>query len=93
MIIKAAQPLKPTPIPASVQAADAAPERPKPIAPSKPVFDESSVKVGTKVFHKAFGHGVVETFGDGRLTVAFGDVVKPFVFPAAFLQKFLKVEE
>lgn len=59
----------------------------------KPSFDESSIKVGTKVFHKAFGHGIVETMGKDRLTVAFPDDVKPLMFPTEFLQGFLKVEE
>ena len=94
IVYKATIPSKPAPTPYK-SAATVEPEKPKPmpIAPSKPAFDESSVKVGVKVFHKAFGHGTVETFGNGRLTVAFGDVVKPFMFPAAFLQGFLKVEE
>ena len=94
IVYKAATPSKPAAAPYK-SAATVEPEKPKPmpVAPSKPAFDESSVKVGVKVFHKAFGHGTVETFGNGRLTVAFGDVVKPFMFPAAFLQGFLKVEE
>lgn len=93
IVYKASTPSKPAPAPIK-SAAYIEPEKPKPlpVAPAKPVFDESTVKVGTKVFHKAFGHGTVETFGNGRLTVAFGDVVKPFMFPAAFLQGFLKVE-
>jgi len=94
IVYKAATPAKTAPAP--IKSADyIEPEKPKPVtvSPAKPAFDESSVKVGAKVFHKAFGHGTVETFGNGRLTVAFGDVVKPFMFPAAFLQGFLKVEE
>ena len=89
---KASTPPKPAPAPIK-SAAYVEPEKPKPVAPAKPAFDESSVNVGTKVFHKAFGHGVVQTFGNGRLSVAFGDVVKPFMYPAAFLQGFLKIEE
>ncbi|MBO5639149.1 MAG: hypothetical protein J5916_04495 [Oscillospiraceae bacterium] len=89
---KASTPPKPAPAPIK-SAAYVEPEKPKPVAPVKPAFDESSVNVGTKVFHKAFGHGVVQTFGNGRLSVVFGDVVKPFMYPAAFLQGFLKIEE
>ena len=94
IVYKAATPSKPASTPYK-SAATVEPEKPKPmpVAPSKPAFDEASVKVGVKVFHKAFSHGTVETFGNGRLTVAFGDVVKPFMFPAAFLQGFLKVEQ
>ena len=62
-------------------------------APPKPGFDDSSIKVGAKLFHKAFGHGVVEALGNGRLTVAFCDIIKPILFPASFLQGFLKVDE
>jgi hypothetical protein len=93
-IIQAAQPPKsaPAPIPAPA-AAPVEPEKPKPIITPKPAFDESSVSVGTKVFHKAFGHGVVKTLSNNRMTVAFDDVEKPFVYPAAFLQGFLKIEE
>ena len=92
-IIQAAQPPKsppaqiPTPVAAAVES-----EKEKPIAPQKPEFDETSVSVGTKVFHKAFGHGVVKTLSNNRMTVAFADVEKPFVFPAAFLQGFLKTD-
>ncbi len=68
-------------------------EAPKPVTPPPQAFDQSSVHVGTKVFHKAFGHGVVQTLEEKRMTVAFGEEVKPFIFPAAFLQKFLRVED
>ena len=56
-------------------------------------FDEGSVHVGTKVFHKAFGHGTITELGGGKLRVSFNGELKPFLFPAAFLQGFLKVEE
>ena len=92
VVIKAAQPPKPAPAPVA-SAAHVDTNKPKPIAPPKPSFDESSIKVGAIVFHKAFGLGTIETFGNGRLTVAFGDVVKTFMSPAAFLQGFLKIQE
>lgn len=92
VVIRAAQPVKLAPA-AIKSAAYIEPEKPKPITPAKPAFDESSVQVGTKVFHKAFGHGAVETLVNGRMTVSFGDVVKPFMYPGAFLQGFLRVDE
>ena len=61
--------------------------------PAKPAFDDSRIHVGTKVFHKAFGYGIIKTLNGSRLTVVFGDMEKPFVFPGAFLQGFLKIEE
>ncbi len=80
VVIQAAQPQKSAPAPIKAPA-PAQPEKPKPIVPPKPAFDESSVSVGTKVFHKAFGHGVVKTLSNNRMTVAFDDVEKPFVYP------------
>jgi hypothetical protein len=99
-IIQAAQPPKsaaaPIKAPAPV-AAPAQPEKPKPIAPPKPAFDESTVSIGTKVYHKAFGHGVVleiKNEATRSIRIDFGGEigVKPFIFPNAFLQGFLKVE-
>ena len=95
VVIKPAQPPKPAPAPFK-SAATIEPDKPKPIAPPKPSFDESSVKIGTKVFHKAFGHGVVAELVNGStrmVKVDFAGEVKPFMFPNAFLQGFLKVEE
>ncbi len=95
VVIKAAQPPKPAPAPFK-SAATIEPDKPKPIAPPKPSFDESSVKIGSKVFHKAFGHGVVVEFVKGQtnlIRVDFAGEIKPFMFPNAFLQGFLKVEE
>ena len=67
--------------------------KPKPVETAHPEFDESAIQAGTKVFHKGFGSGIVETAGNKRLTVSFGDIEKTFMFPDAFLQGFLKVEE
>lgn len=86
---------KPAPVPFK-SAATVVPEKPKSIAPPKPSFDESSVKIGSKVFHKAFGHGVVVEIINGSsktIKIDFAGTVKPFIFPNAFLQGFLKVEE
>ena len=66
---------------------------PAPAVSSRPAFDESSVHVGSRVFHKAFGHGVITELGNGKIRVSFNGELKPFVFPAAFLQGFLKLEE
>lgn len=95
VVIKPAQPLKPAPAPFK-SAAAIEPDKPNPIAPPKPSFDESSVKIGTKVFHKAFGHGIVVEIINGSsrtIKIDFAGTVKPFIFPNAFLQGFLKVEE
>ena len=97
VVIQAAQPQKSTPAPIKAPA-PVEPEKPKPIIPPKPEFDEASVGDGTKVFHKAFGHGVVtEITGATSKTIRIdfaGEIgVKPFVFPNAFLQGFLKKEE
>ena len=97
VVIQAAQPQKSTPAPIKAPA-PVEPEKPKPIIPPKPEFDEASVGDGTKVFHKAFGHGVVtEITGATSKTIRVdfaGEIgVKPFVFPNAFLQGFLKKEE
>lgn len=95
VVIKAAQPPKPAPAPFK-SAATIEPDKPKPIAPPKPSFDESSVKNGSKVFHKAFGHGVVVELIAGAtkmVKVDFDGTIKSFIFPNAFLQGFLKVEE
>ena len=85
-VTKPVQPPKPAPAPIK-------PPVPKPITAPKPAFDENSVQVGAKVIHKAFGPGIVKTLGNGRMTVAFSDIEKPFIFPSAFLQVFLKLEE
>ena len=57
-------------------------------APNEP--DISRLGVGSKVTHKAFGIGVVKSIGGGYMTVDFGGIDKPFLFPAAILQGFLK---
>ena len=96
VVIQAAKPRKAEPDP-RVSAAYAAPPKPAPApvpaAAEKPAFDEGSVHVGTKVFHKAFGHGTITELGGGKLRVSFNGELKPFLFPAAFLQGFLKAEE
>ena len=82
-------------------------EAPKPATPASPEkknffaslmskkskFDPATVKVGTVVSHKAFGKGTVAHLDGKYINVQFDDVLKPFVFPQAFLQGFLKVEE
>ena len=46
--------------------------------------------VGAKVHHNSFGDGVITAIDGGHLTVRFGDVSKPFVYPDAFTRGFLK---
>lgn len=46
--------------------------------------------VGAKVHHNSFGDGVITAIDGGHLTVRFGDVSKPFVYPDAFTSGFLK---
>ena len=72
-------------------------EQPKPAEPVAPKFDESSVDIGTRVSHKAFGSGSVSKFNSrhDNIFVLFDDAKygeKAFMFPNAFLQGFLKVE-
>ena len=88
---KAHQPAKPAP--ALIKSAAYIEPKLTPVSPPKPAFDDSRIHVGTKVFHKAFGYGIIKTLNGSRLTVVFGDMEKPFVFPGAFLQGFLKIEE
>ncbi|MBR3083224.1 MAG: GIY-YIG nuclease family protein [Oscillospiraceae bacterium] len=93
-IIQAAKTEKSTPAPV---ASPAQSEKPKPVAPPKPAFDESTISIGTKVFHKAFGHGVVQSIIEDRtrtIIIDFGAEigVKSFIFPNALLQGFLRIE-
>ena len=39
---------------------------------------------GAAVSHKAFGDGVIETIDGTHMTVRFGKIVKPFLYPNAF---------
>ena len=72
-------------------------EAQKPAAPPKPAFDMSAIRVGIKVYHKAFGSGTITGIDpEGTkfryVTVQFENDVKKFLIPQAFLQKFLIVE-
>lgn len=40
--------------------------------------------IGAEVSHKVFGTGVIETIDGNQISVKFGDVVKPFLYPGAF---------
>lgn len=40
--------------------------------------------VGASVLHKTFGDGVIESIDGGHMSVRFGSVVKPFLYPGAF---------
>lgn len=53
--------------------------------------DYSAVKVGSTLFHKAFGTGTVTELQGGYMKVAFEEVEKKFIFPNAILQGFLAV--
>ncbi|MCM1195091.1 MAG: restriction endonuclease, partial [Firmicutes bacterium] len=55
-------------------------------------IDFDKIKVGAVVTHKAFGQGVIEAFDtEHYIKVRFGDSVKTFKIPDAFLQGFLKI--
>ena len=51
----------------------------------------SDIEVGTVVWHKAFGKGIVSDIYDDIIEVAFGNVKKKFQFPGAFMQGFLSL--
>lgn len=40
--------------------------------------------VGAAITHKSFGDGVIETIDGAHMSVRFGNVVKPFLYPDAF---------
>ncbi len=71
------------------------PAPPEPPVVKKPatVFDASAVRVGTAVSHKAFGKGRVVKLEKDVLYVDFSGLEKRFIFPNAFRQGFLQVEE
>lgn len=51
----------------------------------------SDIEVGTVVWHKAFGDGIVSEIYNDIIEVAFGKVKKKFQFPGAFMQGFLNL--
>jgi hypothetical protein len=82
----------PLPNAAPVKPAAAPPEK-----PTAPDIDTLSIKVGTKLFHKAFGHGVVTQVDDASnkfpsVYVDFAGEIHKFQFPGAIVQGFLKIE-
>lgn len=49
------------------------------------------VKVGDKVFHRnKYGDGTISAIDDKYITIMFGTEEKKFVFPDAFVQKYLE---
>lgn len=78
---------------------------PKPsiiIGGSKPAetvsFDESKVKKGVKVIHKAFGEGVIKSkrvdeSGSKHVLVQFKDTARDLIYPFAFVKGFMKIDE
>ncbi len=58
-----------------------------------PQIELSAVTVGCKVYHKAFGYGLVDTLNEDIIKINFNGVVKKFLFPAAFIQGFLNIEK
>lgn len=58
----------------------------------KPEIDLSSIVIGSKLKHKAFGIGTVKKFDKGLIIVTFGKNDKMFQFPGAILQGFLNIE-
>lgn len=83
----------PQPVPAPPPTGAPTPSPAVQPAPKPKEIDYSQVKVNSKVVHKAFGPGTVTELGGGYITVAFGDVEKKFLFPAAFKQGFLAFAE
>jgi hypothetical protein len=57
----------------------------------KPKVDTSGIAVGVTVQHPKFGAGKVIDLRDGLITVAFEEGQKPFEFPGAFDNGFLKI--
>ena len=80
-------------------------KEPKPsiiIGGSKPAetvsFDESKVKKGVKVIHKAFGEGVIKSkrvdeSGSKHVLVQFKDTARDLIYPFAFVKGFMKIDE
>ncbi len=67
-------------------------QKPTPTPQEKPapkMLDLSAVKVDAIVTHKAFGNGTVIELADGRIKVNFDGTIKSFVFPDAFINRFL----
>ena len=58
----------------------------------KPEIDLSSIVIGSKLKHKAFGIGTVKKFDKGLIIVTFGKNDKMFQFPGAILQGFLSIK-
>lgn len=58
----------------------------KPVSASEPPKAKGPewAAVGAAVSHKSFGDGVIETIDGGHMSVRFGNVVKPFLYPDAF---------
>ena len=59
---------------------------------SEKKIDTSTVKVGSRLRHKAFGIGEVTAMEGKYILVAFQDAEKRFLFPGAILQGFLSIE-
>lgn len=54
-------------------------------------IDYAQVQIEFKAVYKTFGPGTVTELGGGYITVAFGEVEKKFLSPAAFKQGFLNM--
>ncbi len=68
------------------------PEHPQIAPKAASEADILSIKVGSKLTHKAFGVGTVKSLDNQYIVVDFG-IEKKFMFPAAILQGFLKITE
>lgn len=68
------------------------PPQPQISAKTAPKVDTSSVKVGSTLTHKAFGKGVVKSIDNQYILLDFSGTERKFMFPAALLQGFLKME-
>ncbi len=89
-----AAPASPAPRPAAQPLASAAAAPAESVAAPQP--DLSRIVPGVKLHHKAFGTGVMLGIEDKRdnryIKVDFNGIQKKFLFPAALLQGFLKIE-
>lgn len=60
--------------------------------PRQPTVDLGAIKVGVTLRHKVFGLGVVKELQSGYIIVDFGGNEKKFLFPAAVLEGYLRLE-
>ena len=64
----------------------------EPIKKDPTIRSYTGLKVGDSVMHKVFGQGVIKSFIDDKIIIAFGKSEKMFLFPDSFIKGFLSVE-